>query len=148
MLRSILLGVAAGSRAMTPLAAVANAARTGTLPRDSDAPDLLAHPLVSAGTTALAVYELIGDKQHSAPDRIITPAVVIRTLNAAFAGAMVAPRRHRWAGAAAAGATAAVASYISWRIRMKSMERNSQEATGFIEDALVVPAAIAAATAR
>lgn len=148
MLRSILLGAVAGARSMTPLAVVANAARTNRLPKGSDAPNLLANPLVSAGTMALAVYELVGDKQHSAPDRIITPAVVIRTLNAAFAGAMVAPRKHRWAGAAAAGATAAIASYVTWRMRMKAMEKHSQEATGFVEDALVVPAAIAAAVAR
>ncbi len=129
---------------MTPLAAVANAARTGTLPADNNAPDWLAHPLVSAGVTALATYELVGDKQHDAPDRIIPPAIVIRSINAAFAGAVLAPRRHRWAGAAAAAATAAVASYIIWKIRMKSMESNSQELTGFIEDAIVVPTAIAA----
>ncbi len=148
MLRSILLGAAAGARSMTPLAVVANAARTHRLPSGSAAPDLLAHPLVSAGAMALAVYELVGDKRPSAPDRIITPAIVIRTLNAAFAGAMVVPRRRRWAGAAAAGATAAIASYLTWLARSKAMERYSREATGFVEDALVVPAAIAAATAR
>lgn len=148
MIRSILIGLAAGARAMTPLAVVANAARAGTLPADNNAPKWLGHPIVSAGATALATYELAGDKQHSAPDRIIPPAVVIRSLNAAFAGAVIAPRRQRWAGAAVAGATAAIASYISWKLRMKAMETNSQELTGFIEDAIVLPTAIAAATAR
>lgn len=146
MLRSILLGAVAGARAMTPLAVVANAARTGKLPKGSAAPDLLAHPLVSAGTMALAVYELVGDKQHGAPDRIITPAVVVRTLNAAFAGAMVVPKKQRWIGAAAAGATAAAAAYLTWRARMRAIEQHSQETSGFVEDAIVVPAAIAAAT--
>ena len=133
---------------MTPLAAVANAARTGRLPPDNGAPTWLAHPLVSAGATALAVYELVGDKQPSAPDRILPPAVVVRSINAAFAGAMVAPRDRRWAGAALARGTAAIASWLTFKARMRSIERHSQAATGFIEDAIVAPAAIVAATAR
>ncbi len=148
MIRNILLGIAAGARSMTPLAVVANAARTGKLPHDDNAPDFLSHPLVSAGAMALAVYELAGDKQHSAPDRIIPPAIVIRSLNAAFAGAVIAPRRQRWSAAIVTGAVAAVASYATWKARMKSMETHSQELTGFIEDAIVVPTAIAAVTAR
>jgi uncharacterized membrane protein len=147
MLRSILMGLVAGSRSMTPLAAVANAARTGKLPKDSGAHDFLASPLVSAGTMALAAYELVGDKQASAPDRIITPAVVVRTVNAALAGAAVAPRDKRWLGAALAGGTAAAASYVSWRLRMRAMQGGGGQAiTGFVEDSIVVPAAIAAAT--
>jgi uncharacterized membrane protein len=147
MIRSFLIGLTAGARAMTPLAAVANAARTGRLPADNGAPAFLAHPWVSLGTMGLAVYELVGDKQRSAPDRIIPPAVVIRSLNAAFAGAAVAPRDRRLAAAAVAGATAALVSWISWKARMKSMERHSQALTGFIEDAIVGPATIAAAAA-
>lgn len=147
LFRAVVIGLTGGARAMTPLAAVANAARTRRLPADHGAPAWLAHPLVSLGTTAIAAYELAGDKQPGAPDRIIPPAVVIRTLNAAFAGAMIAPRKHRWAAAAIAGGTAAVASWITWKARMRSIERHGQAATGFVEDAIVVPAAIAAATA-
>lgn len=148
MIRSILLGLVAGARSMSPLAAVANAARTGRLPSGAAAPGFLSHPLVSVGTTALAVYELAGDKQKSAPDRIIAPAVVVRSLNAAFAGAMVAPRDRRWAGAAVAAGTAALASWLTWRARIGAIDRYGQTATGFVEDAIVVPLAIAAATRR
>lgn len=147
MLRSILMGLVAGSRSMTPLAAVANAARTGKLPKDSGAHDFLASPLISAGTMALAVYELAGDKQATAPDRIITPAVIVRTVNAALAGAAVAPRDRRWLGAALAGGTAAAMAYISWRLRKRAMHGGGGQAiTGFIEDSIIVPVAIAAAT--
>lgn len=142
MIRSILMGAVAGSRSMTPLAAVANAARTDSLP---DAPKFLSHPLVSLGTMGLAVYELVGDKQRSAPDRIITPAVVVRTINAAIAGAAVASPKRRLLGAALAGSTALVASYLSWKARMAAIEDHGRVATGFVEDAVVVPAAIAAA---
>jgi uncharacterized membrane protein len=147
VIRSILMGIVAGARSMTPLAVVANAARTGTLPADNGAPRFLGHPLVSLGTAALATYELIGDKQKTAPDRIIPPAVVIRSLNAAFAGMALAPRRERFAAAAVAGATAVLASYATFAARMIAMRRGSQFTTGLAEDAIVVSAAVAAARA-
>lgn len=147
MLRSILIGITAGARAMTPLAAVANAARTGTLPTDNNAPKFLSHPIVSLGTSALAAYELAGDKQRTAPDRIIWPAIAVRSLNAAFAGAVLAPRRQRIAGALVAGAVAVVASYATFTARMKAMEDHSQMSTGLVEDALVVSTAAAAVRA-
>ncbi|RYD99537.1 MAG: DUF4126 domain-containing protein [Sphingomonadales bacterium] len=143
MIRSILMGIVAGARAMTPLAFVANAARTGTLPPDNGAPKFLAHPLVSLGTTALAAYELAGDKQRTAPDRIIWPAIVVRSLNAAFAGAALAPRRQRIPAALAAGAVAIIASYVTFTARMRAMEEHGQVSTGFVEDAVVVGSAAA-----
>ncbi|MCF5945108.1 DUF4126 domain-containing protein, partial [Xanthomonas perforans] len=71
LIHSILMGVVAGMRSMTPLAAVANAARTGKLPADNGAPAMLANPLASAGMLALAGAELAGDKMKTAPDRIV-----------------------------------------------------------------------------
>jgi uncharacterized membrane protein len=147
MLRSILMGIVAGSRSMTPLAIVANAARTGELPSDNGAPRFLSHPLVSLGTTALAAYELVGDKQKSAPDRIIPPAVVIRCLNAGFAGMALAPKRQRFAAAALAGATAVIASYITFTARMRAMRKHDRVTTGFAEDALVLATAVTAVRA-
>ncbi len=144
MIRSILMGIVAGSRSMMPLAMVANAARTGQLPAGNGAPRFLAHPLVSLGTTALAAYELIGDKQKSAPDRIIPPAVVIRSLNAAFAGMALAPREQRFAAAALTGATAVIASYITFAARMRAMRDHDRVATGFAEDAIVISTALVA----
>jgi uncharacterized membrane protein len=147
MLRSILIGLAAGARAMTPLAVVANAARTGTLPEDNGAPKFLAHPLVSLGTTALATYELVGDKQKSAPDRTIPFAIAVRSANAAFAGMALAPKKERFAAAAVAGATAVLATYATFAGRMVAMRSGSQFTTGLAEDALIVSTAIAAARA-
>lgn len=147
MIRSILMGIVAGSRSMTPLAVVANAARRGELPADNGAPKFLGHPLVSLATIALAVYELVGDKQKSAPNRIIPPAIVVRAGNAAFAGMVLAPRKERVTAAAAAGITAVIASYLTWSTRMQSIRRWDQAKTGFIEDAAVLSTAIAAVRA-
>lgn len=141
MLYSILIGAVAGMRAMTPLAAVANAARRGELPEDHGAPKLLAAPLVSAGTLALAAGELAGDKMASAPDRIVAAGMAARIATGAVAGAAVAPRRDRLIAASLGAAAAVAASYASWRVRLAAMRRFGRVPTGAIEDALVLGSA-------
>ena len=143
MLASFLMGLVGGQRAMTPLAAVSIAAARGELPADSGAPRLLAHPLVAAGALALAAGEMAGDKQKTAPDRIVPIGLVARFATSAIAGAALAPRRQRWLGAALAGATAVVAAYPGWRARCATMARYGQTPTGAVEDALVLAGAAA-----
>ncbi|WP_349513470.1 DUF4126 family protein [Erythrobacter sp. NFXS35] len=143
MLKSILMGLVGGQRALTPLAVVAVAAARGELPRDNGAPRVLGHPAVVAGAVALAVGEMAGDKLKSAPDRVMPAGLVARFVTSAIAGAALAPRHQRWTAAAAGGTTALVASYVGWRTRLKAMERQSQTATGFVEDAAVLGSAAA-----
>lgn len=143
MLASFLMGLLGGQRAMTPLATVAIAAARGELPADNGAPRLLAHPVVAAGALALAIGEMAGDKQKTAPDRIVPIGLAARFVTSAIAGAALAPRRHRWLAAAVGGATAVVASYPGWRTRMAAMARHGQTPTGFVEDAAVVAGAAA-----
>lgn len=148
MLRSLLIGLVAGQRAMTPLAAVAGAARRGALPEDAMARGLLAHPLVALGTVALAAGEMMGDKLPSAPDRIIVSGLVARSITAAFAGAVLAPKESR-AGAALLAAGAAVgASFLGFHLRVRAMRRFSQASTGFVEDAVVLGSALAIANVK
>ncbi len=148
MLRSLLIGLVAGQRAMTPLAAVAGAARRGALPEDAMARDLLAHPLVALGAVALAAGEMMGDKLPSAPDRIIVSGLVARSITAAFAGAVLAPKESR-AGAALLAAGAAVgASFLGFHLRVRAMRRFSQASTGFVEDAVVLGSALAIAKVK
>lgn len=143
MLNSFLMGLAGGQRAMTPLAAVAVAGARGELPADNGAPALLSHPLVAAGATLLAIGEMAGDKQKTAPDRIVPIGLAGRFLTNAIAGMALAPRRRRWLGAAVGGVTAVVASYPGWRARCAAMARHGQTATGFVEDAAVLGGAVA-----
>lgn len=147
MLRSLLIGMVAGQRAMTPLAVVVGAARRGTLPEEADAPRLLSHPLVAAGAVALAAGEMAGDKMKSAPDRVILPGLVARAATGAFAGAVLAPKEQRKLAAVLAGTTAIAASYIGFNLRMRAMRRYGQTVTGFVEDALVLGGGWAAANA-
>ena len=143
MLHAFLIGLVGGQRALTPLAMVSVAAARGELPKDNGAPKLLAYPLVAAGTVALAVAEMAGDKQKTAPDRIVPIGLTARFLTSAIAGAALAPKRRRWAGAALAGVTAVIASYPGWRARMAAIPSYGQTGTGFVEDATVLASAAA-----
>lgn len=141
VLHTFLMGLVGGQRAMTPLAMVAVAASRGELPRDNGAPRILSHPVVALGCVGLAVAEMAGDKQKSAPDRIVPIGLAARFITSAIAGAALAPRRERPLAAAIGGATAVLASYPGWRARCAAMEHSSQALTGFIEDAAVLTAA-------
>lgn len=143
MLASFLMGLVGGQRAMTPLAAVSIAAARGELPADSGAPKILSHPLVAAGALALAVGEMAGDKQKTAPNRIVPIGLTARFITSAVAGMALAPKRQRWLGAAVGGVTAVVASYPGWRARMAAIEEYGQTSTGAIEDAAVIAGAVA-----
>jgi len=113
------------------------------LPEDNGAPKLLANPLVAAGTLALAIGEMAGDKQKSAPDRIVPIGLTARFITSAIAGAALVPKRDRWIGAAIGGITAVVASYPGWRARMATLSRYGQTPTGFAEDLAVLSSAAA-----
>ncbi len=143
MLASFLIGLVGGQRAMTPLAAVAIAAARDELPVDNGAPRLLANPVVAAGALALAIGEMAGDKQKTAPDRVVAIGLAARFVTSAIAGAALVPRRQRWLGAAVGGVTAVVASYPGWRARMATIPGYGQTPTGFVEDAAVLGGAVA-----
>lgn len=143
MLHSFLMGLIGGQRAMTPLAMVAVAGARGELPADSGVPRLLTHPLVATGATLLAIGEMAGDKQRTAPDRVVAVGLAARFVTAAIAGMALAPKRQRWLGAAVGGVTAVAASYPGWRARCAAMARYGQTSTGFAEDAAVLAGAAA-----
>lgn len=145
MLRSLLMGLAAGQRAMTPLAALTYAARRGTLADAAPGRRLLAHPLVTAGAIGLAAAEMAGDKMATAPDRTVLPGLVARTLTAGFAGAVLAPSR-RPLGALLAVAAALASAPLGLDLRLAAMRRAGQVPTGIVEDAAVFGLAMAVAS--
>jgi uncharacterized membrane protein len=141
LIHSILMGAVAGMRAMTPLAAVTNAARSGNLPADNGAPRLLGNKLASAGMLALAGGELAGDKMKSAPDRIVPAGMVARVFTGMIAGASLAPRRHRRLGALLGASAAVGMAYVTFNLRIRAIERYGQTSTGTVEDAIAVGSA-------
>jgi uncharacterized membrane protein len=148
MIRSILIGLVAGQRAMTPLAVLAGAARRGTLRADDDATQLLANPLVATGAVALAAAEMAGDKMKTAPDRIVALGLAARLITSSFAGAVLAPKDKRAVGALLGAATAVGSSYLGFTVRIAAMRRYGQTSTGFVEDAIVLASGWAIANAR
>ncbi|SEQ01210.1 Uncharacterized membrane protein [Devosia sp. YR412] len=148
MLRSILIGLVAGQRGLSPLASVAIATQRGEIPAVLPFQKLLLNPVISAGTVALAAAEMGGDKMKTAPDRTVPIGLLVRSITSAYAGAALAPRNQRALGAAVAVGTALVSSYFGLRLRKAGMRRYGQTATGLVEDALVAGAGLAIANPR
>jgi uncharacterized membrane protein len=145
MLRSFLIGVVAGQRGISPLAAIAIATFRREIPAELPLQKLMLNPVVTAGATALAAAEMAGDKMKSAPDRVLPIGLAVRAITSAYAGAALAPRDQRVAGAAIAVGAALVSSYFGWRLRMAAMERYGQTTTGLVEDAVVFGTGLAVA---
>jgi uncharacterized membrane protein len=141
MIHAFLIGLVAGARSITPLAAVSDAASRRELPIDNGAPSWLGDPLVAAGSKVLAGGELWGDKLRSAPDRIVLAGLLARLVTGGLAGAALAPRRQALAGAALGAAAAVVAAYVTFDLRQRAMRRFGQTPTGLVEDAITVGAA-------
>jgi len=148
MYRSILMGLVAGQRAMTPLAALAGAARREALPHDNPPARLMHRPLIAAGGVAMAAAEIAGDKMKTAPDRTVFLGLLARTITSGFAGATLAPPRKQLAGAALGIGAAIASSYVGLALRKRAMARWGQTSTGFVEDTIVTAAANAIANAK
>lgn len=148
MLRSILIGLVAGQRGIAPLAAIATATRRGAIQPDLPLQSLMLNPVVAAGAAAFAAAEMAGDKMKTAPDRIVPIGLAVRSVTSAYAGAALAPKGRKMTGAALALGTALASSYVGWRLRCAAMRRWGQTTTGFVEDAIVMGAGLAAADPR
>jgi uncharacterized membrane protein len=138
MIRSFLIGLPAGARSLTPLAAVSLAMERGELPADNGAPRWLGASAVARGVALLAAGELTGDKMKSAPDRIVALGLLARLASGGLAGAALAPKRRALAGAALGAGAAVGSAYLTFHARMWALRRFGQTATGLVEDALVV----------
>ena len=145
MLRSFLIGLVAGQRGITPLAAISVATRRGEIPADLPFQKLFFIPIIAAGVGALAAAEMGGDKMKTAPDRTVPIGLAVRSITSAYAGAALAPRDQRALGAAVAVGTALLSSYIGLRMRKAAMARYGQTPSGMVEDAIVAGAGLAIA---
>ncbi|GAA0662099.1 putative membrane protein [Sphingomonas insulae] len=148
MLRSILIGLIAGQRAMTPLSIVAGEAAKGHVGADMPGAALIAHPLGRAGAVTLAAAEMAGDKMKTAPDRTVLAGLSARALTSGFAGAALARPGQRRVGAALAVTAAIASSYLGLALRKRAMQRFGQTATGFVEDAALLAGGLAVANMR
>jgi uncharacterized membrane protein len=140
MIRSLLIGLVAGQRSMAPLSLLAGTAAQGRLDDDWFGGKLMQRPLFQAGGVGVAALEMAGDKMKTAPDRTVFLGLLARAVTSSFAGAALAPKGQRAAGAALATATAIGSSFIGLSLRKRAMARYGQTASGFVEDAAVLAA--------
>lgn len=148
MLRSLLIGLVAGQRGITPLAVIATASRRQEIPADLPLQKLMLNPVIAAGTAAFAAAEMAGDKMKTAPDRTVPIGLAVRSVTAAYAGAALAPRDKRVLGAAIAVGAAFASAYAGLAARKWAMRRYGQTATGFVEDAIVFGSGLAIANPK
>ena len=137
MIRSLLIGLVAGLRSMTPLAA-ASMAVAAHPERDTGAPRLIGKPLARAGALTMAAGELLGDKWKKAPDRTTPPGLVARLITGGIAGAALAPRRDRVPAAVLGAAGAMLAGYVGLALRKRAMARYGQTRSGVVEDGITL----------
>ena len=145
LLRSMLIGLVAGQRGITPLAVLATATRRGEVEPALPLQSLMLNPVIAGGVAAFAAAEMAGDKIKTAPDRTVPIGLVVRSITAAYVGAALAPRDQRLLGAGIAVTAAIASAYPGLALRKWAMKRYGQTATGFIEDAVVFGSGLAIA---
>lgn len=138
LLPSLLIGVVASARSMTPMAAIAAARLAGR--RTPGELVLVDRAPLKWGALAMGAGELLGDKMKTAPDRTVLLGLLARVMSSGVAGAALAPRGHEAVGATSAIAVAVPMAYATLRGRKRAMRQLGQTRSGLVEDALVVAA--------
>jgi uncharacterized membrane protein len=139
-LAALLLGVIAGLRAMTPLAAVGWAAGLGVLNLAGGPLAFVALPVTRWVLTGLAAAELVTDKLPVTPSRKVPPSFAARILTGAASGAAVGLPAGAWlmgAGAGALGAVAGTLGGAAARARLAAAFRRDFPAA-LLEDVVAV----------
>jgi uncharacterized membrane protein len=140
-LLAFLIGVVAGLRAMTPLAAVSWAASWGWLRLNGTPLAFLGNALAPYIASLLAIGEIINDKLPKTPSRKAPPAFIARIVVGALCGAAFA-----WPAGALAGAAGAVAGTLGgyeFRMRLVKATGGKDLPIALLEDAIAVAAAFA-----
>jgi len=141
MLLALLIGVVAGLRAMTPLAAVSWAASWGWLRLENTPLAFLGATAAPYITSLLAIGELVNDKLPKTPSRKAPPAFIVRILVGALCGAAFV-----WPAGALLGAVGAVAGTLGgyeFRSRLVKATGGKDLPIALLEDAIAVGSAFA-----
>lgn len=142
VLAALGLGAMAGMRSMSAPAFLSHRLSREEGEEGEGVMEELLSSKASAGTlAAMAVGELVADKLPGVPSRISPPALALRIVSGAFAGATLARRHKRPVlGPALIGAAASlVSSYALYSVRrlLTQKLRVPNVLAGFLEDALV-----------
>jgi len=141
---SLLIGVTAGLRALTPLAAVSWAARLGHLMLGNTWLAFLGYAATPYITTVLALGEIVNDKMPKTPSRKAPPSFVIRTVMGALTGAAVGASTGSLIIGLIAGAVGAVAGTLGgYEFRSALAKAFGKDLpAALIEDAITIALAV------
>ena len=146
LLLAFLIGVVAGLRALTPLAAVSWAARLGWLDLHGTWLSFFGFAAAPYIFTVLAVAELIADKLPKTPSRKAPPAFIVRIVSGGLCGAALGTAGDALIGGLVAGVLGAVAGTLGGyelRARLVKAIGGNDLPIALLEDAIAIIAAIA-----
>ncbi len=109
---AFLIGVVAGLRALTPLAAASWAARFGWLHLENTWLAFLGYAATPYIISVLAIGELISDKLPKTPSRKAPPGFIARIVTGSLCGAAIGAASQSLFGGLVAGALGAVAGTL------------------------------------
>jgi uncharacterized membrane protein len=138
---AFLIGVVAGLRALTPLAAVSWAARWGWLHVENTWLAFLGFSATTYIVSVLAIGELITDKLPKTPSRKAPPGFITRIVTGAFCGAALGAAGQSLIGGLVAGAIGAVAGTLGgyeFRSRLVRATGGRDLPIALLEDVIAV----------
>jgi uncharacterized membrane protein len=145
---TFVIGVVAGLRALTPLAAVAWGSRLNEWPLIGTHLAWMGNAIMPWVFSVLAVGELINDKLPATPSRKIPPQFIARVVSGALSGAVIGGAEDSLLIGLIAGAVGAVAGTLGGsavRARLSAAIRNDLTAA-LIEDVVAIGLAVAVVT--
>jgi uncharacterized membrane protein len=138
---AFLIGIVAGLRAMTPVAAVTWAARLGWLKLEGTPLAFLGYAAAPWIATLAALGELVNDKRPKTGSRKEPPQFIARVLMGALCGAAIGAAAGALAGGLIAGAVGAVAGTLlgyEFRLRLTRAAGGKGLPIALLEDAVAI----------
>jgi uncharacterized membrane protein len=142
---AFLIGVVAGLRSLTPLAAVSWAARLGWLHVENTWLAFLGYTATPYIFTALAIGEIVNDKLPKTPSRKALVPFLARIVAGALSGAALGAASHGISGGLIAGGLGAVAGTLGgyeFRARLVKAIGGKDLPIALLEDAIAIGIAI------
>lgn len=139
-----LIGIVAGLRALTPIAAVSWAAHLGWLPLHGTWLSFLGATITPYVTTALALVELVTDKRPTTPSRKIPMQFGARIVTGALCGAAIAtPGAATWLGLFLGAGGAVIGTFAGAALRARLAQAFGKDLpAALLEDVIAIGGAI------
>jgi uncharacterized membrane protein len=143
-LAALLLGVVAGLRTMTPLAALSWATRLGVIRLAGTRLAFLGQGLTLWLLTAAALLELVTDQLPNTPSRTVPIQFVARIVSGAFCGAAVGWTGGSWTTGALAGIVGAIIGTLggAWVRGLLASAFHKDRPAALVEDVVAIGGAV------